>query len=111
MKPILASLALLACLTGLLAAQVARDLVEFTLFKRPEPTKVGDISLVLKGTDTSKQRYNIEITVDGHKIEKKDQDIRIPIFLYIGADTLPHEIVVTKVTQDQIVGRLLSPLH
>ena len=111
MKPILASLVLFASLTGL-AAQAARDLVEFTLFKRPEPTKVGDVSLVLKGTDANKQRYNIELTFpDGHKIEKKDQDIRIPIFLYIGADTTPHELVVTKVLQDQIVGRLLSPLH
>jgi hypothetical protein len=92
-----------------LAAQTARDATEFTLFKRADPIKVGDIGLILKSTDVNKQRYNVIIIVDDHRIERKDMDIKVPFYVYVGANTAPHELVVTKVAQDQIVGRLVSP--
>jgi hypothetical protein len=57
----------------------------------------------------NKQRFKILLIVDGHTIEKKDLDIKIPIYFYSGTNTAPHELVITKVAQDQIVGRLVSP--
>jgi hypothetical protein len=105
MKPLIASLALAITL----AAQTARDVTEFTLFKRKDPIKVGDVSLILKGTDVNKQRYNLVIIVDDHSIERKDLDIKVPFFVYVGANASPHELVVTKVSDNQIVGRLISP--
>lgn len=101
-------LALLA-LTVVLCAQATRNTVEFTLFKRNQPTQVGEVGLTLKGTDVNKQRFSLDLVVDGHTIEKKDLDIQIPLFIYVGKATQPHEIVVTKVAADQIVGRLVSP--
>jgi hypothetical protein len=105
MKTALAVLILAASL----AAQAARDVTEFTLFKRTESTTIGQVGLTLKGTDAAKQRYAIELLIDGQKIEKKDLDIKIPLYFYVGANTQPHELVVTKVSQDEIVGRLASP--
>lgn len=99
----------LVTLAIVLSAQTARDTIEFTLFKRSQPTQVGALGLTLKGTDVGKQRFSIELDVDGHKIERKDLDIKIPLYIYVGTNTQPHEIVVTKVESDQIVGRISGP--
>ena len=105
MKKLLAILALAVTLS----AQTARDITEFTLFKRKDPIKVGDVSLLLKDVDVNRQRYKIVIIVDDHEIEKKDMDIKVPFYVYVGNNTSPHELVVTKVADNQIVGRLISP--
>jgi hypothetical protein len=105
MKTILAAL----ILTVSLAAQAARDVTEFTLFKRNEATQIGLVGLTLKSTDVNKQRFSIDVLTDGHRIEKKDLDIRVPFYFYVGANAQPHELVVMKVSADQIVGRLASP--
>ena len=96
-------------LAVILSAQTARNTVEFTLFKRNQPTQVGELGLTLKSTDVKQQRFSLDVLVDGHTIEKKDLDIQIPLFVYVGKDTQPHELVVTKVAADQIVGRVVSP--
>lgn len=105
MKTLIATLLLAVTLAG----QTARDVTEFTLFKRKEPVQVGDISMVLKDVDINRQRYKVLIIVDGHTIEKKDMDIKVPFFFYGGKNDTLYELVVTKVAQDQITGRLISP--
>ena len=93
-----------------LYAQSARDITEFTIFKRKEGVKIlPEVEIVLKGTDVKKQRYKIDLIVEGHKIEKTDQDIKEPLYFYVGSNMQPHELVVMKVTDDQIVGRLAVP--
>jgi hypothetical protein len=101
-------LALLA-ISLVLSAQAARGVSEFTLFKRPQATQVGEIGLILKGTDVKKQRFSVDLVVDGHTIEKRDLDIKIPLYIYVGTDAQPHELVVNKVGADQIEGRISSP--
>jgi len=106
MKTLIASLIIAVSL----AAQTARDVTEFTIFKRSEPLNiVPEVGIVLKGTDVAKQRFKIDLIVEGHKIEMKDLNIKIPLTFYVGSNTEPHEFLVTKVAQDQIVGRLSSP--
>ena len=105
MKTIFAVLLLVVTL----AAQTARDITEFTLFKRADPIQVGDLGLILQKTDVNKQRYNVTIVVDNHRIERKDQDIQVPFYIYVGANLTPHELVVTKVGDNQIMGRVISP--
>lgn len=110
MKKILSLLALSVCLIAQSSlAQVKSDVTDFMLFKRKEPIKVGDVSLVLRGTDKSHQRYNIDLIIDNQRIELKDQYAKIPIRFYVGAEAEAHEIVVMSVADDQITGRLVSP--
>ena len=106
MRTILAMLVLALAL----AAQSARDVTEFTLFKQKDAMKVGPVELILKETDINKQRFKLILVIGGHQIEKKDQDIQIPIFFYT-SDTAerPHELVITRVAKDQITGRVVSP--
>jgi hypothetical protein len=92
------------------AAQTAKDVTEFTIFKRSEPVKIlPGIEIALKTADVAKQRYGIVLSIDGHKLERKDLDIRVPFYFVVGANMEPHELVVLKVGADQIVGRLVSP--
>jgi hypothetical protein len=106
MKTALAILILATCVI----AQTTRDITEFTLFKRGDTVKiVPNVEIALKSTDITKQRYAIDIIVDGHKIERKDLDIKVPFYFYVGTNTQPHELLVTKVAADQVVGRLAVP--
>jgi hypothetical protein len=98
-------------LGAVLAAQPAADTVEFTLFKRAEPIQVGEVGLILRSTDVGKQRFALVLLIDGHRIERKDLDIKIPLYFYVGDRQEPHELVVMRVGQDQIVGRLRTPIH
>src|SRR4051812_13539836 len=103
------TIAAILLLAVALAAQTARDVTEFTLFKRSEPTQIGQVGLTLKATDVAKQRYAIEFTIDGRKLERRDFDVMVPFYFYVGTNTQPHEFVVTKVAAEQIIGRLSSP--
>ena len=102
-------IASLLALSVCLFAQSKTDVTDFMLFKRKDPIKVGDVSLVLRGTDKNHQRYNIDLFIDNQRIEFKDQYAKIPIRFYVGTEMEAHEIVVTSVSDDQIVGRIVVP--
>jgi chromosome segregation ATPase len=86
-----------------------RNYTEFTLFKRKEPIKLADISILLKKADGKANRYTLELQVDDHKIEKKDRTTNEPVQFYVGNGRQPHELVVNQVGKDQIVGYLATP--
>ncbi len=86
-----------------------RDYTEFTLYKRKEPIKLDDISILLKKTDVKANRYSLELLVDDRKIEKKDKDVNEPLQFYVGNNRQPYELVVNRVGKDQIVGYLATP--
>ncbi len=91
--------------------QTSPDTTEFTLFKRKDPIQVGEVGLALRGTDKAHQRFQLDLTIDGQKLELKDMYTRIPLRFYVGTNTQAHELVVIRVADDQIVGRLVSPVH
>jgi chromosome segregation ATPase len=86
-----------------------RDYTEFTLYKRKEPIKLDDVSILLKKTDVKANRYSLELLVDDRKIEKKDKDVNEPLQFYVGNNRQPYELVVNQVGKDQIVGYLATP--
>jgi chromosome segregation ATPase len=86
-----------------------RTYTEFTLYKRKEPIKLADVSIVLKKADVKSSRYTLELQVEDHKIEKKDKSANEPLQFYVGGSRQPHELVVNQVGKDQIVGYLAAP--
>jgi chromosome segregation ATPase len=86
-----------------------RNYTEFTLYKRKEPVKLADISILLKKADVKANRYTLELQVDDRKIEKKDRQANEPLQFYVGRNRQPHELVVNQVGKDQIVGYLATP--
>jgi chromosome segregation ATPase len=77
--------------------------------KKNQMTRVGDIRLELRETDTKKGKYHIIIQVDDSMLEKKDKLINEPVQFLVGADQQRYEIVVNKVEKDRIVGYLSTP--
>ena len=89
-----------------------RDFFEFDL-KKPkkstEMTRVGDIQLQLRKTDTKKAKYDVVIQVDDSRLEKKDRTANEPVQFLVGRDKLRYELVVNFVDKDRIRGYLSTP--
>jgi hypothetical protein len=94
-----------------LRAKGERNFVEFDIKKgkKNEMTRVGDIRLELRATDTKKQKYGIMIQVDDKTLEKKDKLANEPVQFLVGKEALRYEVVVNRVDKDRIVGYLSTP--
>ncbi len=88
-----------------------RDYIEFDIRKGKKGTmsRVADIQLEVRDTDTKKQKYGIVIQVDDSKLEKKDRTANEPVQFLVGRDKLRYEIVVNTVDKDRIRGYVSLP--
>jgi len=86
-----------------------RDYFEFTVQRKGGATKVGSIQIVLKDTNTKKNRYTINVLADDNSFEKKDRSVNEPIFFYTGGTRTAIELVVNKVTKSTATGYLSVP--
>jgi hypothetical protein len=85
-----------------------RNYVEFTVSKK-SPVKVANMTIDLKKADSKHNKYNLEITADDKKLEKKDKTINEPVQMYVGGVRQPYEIVVNQVGKDTVVGYVAVP--
>ena len=90
-----------------------RNYYEFTIKKQKERTRVGDaatgVTLLLKSTDTKKNKYTLEVMADDKATEKKDKTINEPVQFILSKATQPYELVVNSVSKDLISGYLAAP--
>jgi myosin heavy subunit len=86
-----------------------RDYFEFTIAKTKQPQLVGDIGLVLKKSDPTRNMYTVEVVADDKKTEKRDRSINEPVHFYVSRISQPYELVVNEVRKDQIIGYLATP--
>ena len=87
----------------------SRNYFEFKLGKTKQFQRVGDIGVILKRTDTKRNRYTIELLADDKRTEKKDKSINEPVQFYTLKAKQPYELVVNNVGKDLIVGYLATP--
>jgi chromosome segregation ATPase len=86
-----------------------RDYVEFTLAGKNKPQKVGNITVELRGVNDKRNRYNVAVTVDDKKVERKDRAINEPIFFYPRGTKMAEEIVVNKIGKNEVSGYISIP--
>jgi hypothetical protein len=86
-----------------------RDYLEFTIDAKNKPEKVGAFMVELKGTNPAKKRFNVILTVDDARIDKKNLPINEPIFFHEGSDRRPLELVVNSVAKDKVTGYISVP--
>ncbi len=85
-----------------------RNYVEFTVSKK-SPVKVANLTIDLKKADAKHNKYNLEVTADDKKLEKKDKTINEPVQMYVAGARQPYEIVVNQVGKDTVVGYVAVP--
>jgi hypothetical protein len=86
-----------------------RDYYEFTIDKKNTPSKVGDVMVELRATNTKKNLYTVLLTADDKRYEKKNRSVNEPMYFFEGGSRKPLEFVVNSVGKDKITGYLSAP--
>ena len=88
-----------------------RDYVEFTIrkAKKNEMQRIADLQLALMKTDPKRQKYDVVVLVDDHKLERKDRVANEPLQFLVGREQLRYEVVVNFVDKDLIRGYVSTP--
>jgi hypothetical protein len=86
-----------------------RDYYEFTIDKRNERQKVGDMMVELKSVNVKKNLFTVALFVDDARYEKKNRSTNEPIYFFVHGSRAPLEFTVNSVGKDKISGYLSVP--
>ena len=86
-----------------------RDYYEFTVNGKGQRSKVGNVSLEVRGTDIKKNMFTVALYVDDMRLEKKNRSVDEPIYFYTRGSRAPAELVINKVGKNQVTGYLSVP--
>jgi hypothetical protein len=86
-----------------------RNYYQFDLHKSKHPSRIGPIMLRVTHVDRKHWRYNMYVTVEDKRIEKKDKTLYEPVQFYTRDAVAPLEIVVFQIKKNELVGYLSTP--
>jgi hypothetical protein len=86
-----------------------RNIYEFTIAKTAGMQKVGDIQVLLKKTDSKRNRYTVDVRADDRLVEKQNKTVNEPVQFYTSRARQPYELVVNQVQRDKVIGYLATP--
>ena len=86
-----------------------REYVEFTVDGKNKPTKVGNVTVELKGVNEKNNRFSVVMTVDDKRFEKKNRAMNEPVFFYTSGARFPEEMVINKVGKNTVSGYVSIP--
>jgi uncharacterized coiled-coil protein SlyX len=86
-----------------------RDYYEFSIDKKNNREKVGNLMVELRGTNLKKSQYTVTIFVDDQRHEKKGLTANEPLYFFENGARAPLEFVVNQVAKDKITGYLSVP--
>ncbi|MGA2846369.1 MAG: hypothetical protein ABSF68_13180 [Candidatus Acidiferrales bacterium] len=86
-----------------------RDYYEFSIEKKNDREKVGNLMVELHGTNIKKSQYTVTIFVDDQRHEKKGLSANEPLYFFENGARAPLEFVVNQVGKDKITGYLSVP--
>jgi septal ring factor EnvC (AmiA/AmiB activator) len=83
-----------------------RKYYEFQLDKSKNFQRVGPISLSLRKVNYKHKSYNLTLMVDDFKLDKKNINLYEPVWITLTDRPQPVELVVNRVSKDQVTGYL-----
>jgi hypothetical protein len=87
-----------------------RDYYEFTINKKGQREKVGDMMVELRGVNAKRNLYTVALYIDDARYDKKNRSVNEPIYFFTrGNGHAPLEFVVNQVGKDKISGYLSVP--
>ena len=91
------------------AESLKRDRYDFELHEKAGYVKVREVSLRLKDVDLKRQRYDLDLVVNGRWIRKRHQNAHEPVSFYVKGVDKTYEVVITKIDKRQVAGYLSVP--
>jgi len=85
-----------------------RNYFEFTANKNKEE-KVAGIGVILKKTNLKQHRFNMALIADDMQIPKNNRTVDEPIYFSVHGSKRYWELVVNKVSPNQVSGYISSP--
>src|SRR6202795_3994629 len=86
-----------------------REYVEFSIDGKNKPTKVGNVTVELKGVNEKNNRFTVVMTVEDKRFEKKNRALNEPVFFYTSGARFPEEMVVNKAGKNTVSGYVSMP--
>ena len=88
-----------------------RNYYEFDLVKSKQFEQVGPLSLSLRKTNTKHRYYDMAMVVDDRQLNKKQVNLYEPLLIYPSDSHQPSEIVVNKISKDEVQGYVSAPKY
>jgi septal ring factor EnvC (AmiA/AmiB activator) len=86
-----------------------RNYFQFDLRKSKHPVRIGPVMIELRKVDTKHWRYNMYVTVEDKRIEKKDKTLYEPVQFYTRDSMAPMELIVFQMKKNEAIGYLSTP--
>jgi multidrug efflux pump subunit AcrA (membrane-fusion protein) len=86
-----------------------RNYYKFDLRKSKYPIRIGPVMVQLRKVDTKHWRYNMYVTVEDKRIEKKDKTLYEPVQFYTSDSVAPMELIVFQMKKNEAIGYLSTP--
>lgn len=86
-----------------------RDYYEFSISKKGQREKVGELMVELRSVDPKKNIFTVAIYADDARYEKKNRSTNEPIYFFMRGSRAPVEFTVNQVGKDKISGYLSVP--
>jgi hypothetical protein len=92
-----------------LLARTEMEAIPFELLRGSNPQPIGPVSLVLKSTNPKTQHYTVCVYIQPSCIELKDRTVHEVVQFVTARNTIPLEVIATKIVKDEVVGYLEVP--
>ncbi|HEX5425359.1 MAG TPA: hypothetical protein VFW94_17555 [Candidatus Acidoferrales bacterium] len=87
-----------------------RDYYEFSINRKNQREKVGDMMVILRNVNTKRNIYTVSLYVDDSRYDKKNRSVNEPIYFFTSNyNHAPLEFVVNHVSKNTISGYLSVP--
>ncbi|MFB3815515.1 MAG: hypothetical protein ACE14L_15535 [Terriglobales bacterium] len=95
----------------LLQKKGERNYHEFDIVKSKQFQPSGPVAIRLKKANTKKQYADLELMVDDVKLTQKHVNLLQPVQFYAGDGGAPVELVINRITKNQIHGYVSAPKY
>ena len=86
-----------------------RDYYEFSISKKGQREKVGELMVELRSVNPKKNIFTVVIYADDARYEKKNRSTNEPIYFFTHGSRAPVEFTVNQVGKNKISGYLSVP--
>jgi len=88
-----------------------RNYYEFRLDKTKDFQRVGPFSVSLRKVNFKRKSYDLAMIVDDNQLQKKSVNLYEPVWIRVGNQPQPAELVVNQINKNQIQGYISEPKY